>query len=81
MRIKNHFQINGFAHGLTLKQRIETTQKWPNLPRSHFCLITQCSWGEALCDKTKTAARETRNGLNLKNILKTIPAGARQRFT
>ena len=68
MRIKNHFHINGFAHSLALKQRIETTRKWPNLP----CRC-KCSWGGALCDKTKMVARETRNGLNLKNI--TIPAG------
>ena len=69
MRIKNHFRINGFAHSLALKQRIETIRKWPNLHCSHFWLVTQCSWGGALCDETKTAVRETRNCLNLKNIV------------
>ena len=26
---KNHFQINGLALSLALKQRLEATQKWP----------------------------------------------------
>ena len=28
MKIKNHFQTNGFALSLTLKQRLEATGKW-----------------------------------------------------
>ena len=28
IKIKNHFQINGFALSLTLKQRLEATGKW-----------------------------------------------------
>ena len=30
MRIKSYFHINGFALSLALKQRLGTTQKWPN---------------------------------------------------
>ena len=68
MRIKNHFHINGFARSLALEQRIEATQKWPSLHRSCFSPVMQRSSPGELCDKTKTAARETRNCLNLKNI-------------
>ena len=28
MKIKNHFQINGFALSLALKQRLEATRRW-----------------------------------------------------
>ena len=28
MKIKNHFQTNGFTLGLALKQRLEATGKW-----------------------------------------------------
>ena len=43
MRIKNHFQINGFAISLALKRRFGATRKWPQyiLPSLFIQSISQ----------------------------------------
>ena len=46
VRIKNHFCINGFAISLAVKQRLESSRKWPihlSLVNSALLVLSQSS--------------------------------------